>query len=214
MKIGVLGAGLMTEGLVPHWINAGHQVMIGGRTPAKAHALADRLGARAGSLREAAEFGDVVLLAVHYTGVDWTLREAGAADGTLRGKVLIDCNNPVEVEHFTLVTDPGGSLAEQIAADTGARVVKALHQVHVDVWRRHTAYHGRPLIVPIAGDEEAKEVAATLVRDAGAEPLDAGGLEHAHNLEAMSAVIIRVLWSGADPLSAFQLTVGAADQRR
>jgi predicted dinucleotide-binding enzyme len=62
--------------------------------------------------------------------------------------------------------------------------------------------------LPIAGDDDAKAIVADLVRDSGAEPVDAGGLDQAHNLEAMAAVIIRLLTAGADPLSGFQLTVG------
>src|SRR5215212_11071466 len=114
MNIGVLGAGRMAEALTAAWIEAGHHVLIGGRTPSRSQALAERLGASSGTLREAAEFGDAVLLAVLYPGVEWTLRAAGVADGTLRGKILIDCNNPVEVEHFTLVTEGHASLAERL----------------------------------------------------------------------------------------------------
>lgn len=209
MKIGVLGAGRMAEALVPRWLEAGHEVLIGGRTVHKATALAERLGARGGGLREAAEFGDVVLLAVLYPGIDATLQGAGAEDGTLTGKPLLDCNNPVETERFTLETHGGSSLAETVAHRTGARVVKALNLVHAEVWKQRARYHGRPLVVPIAGDDAAKEPVATLVRSLGAEPLDAGGLEHAHHLEAMAAVIIRLLYAGADQLSAFQLEVGA-----
>jgi predicted dinucleotide-binding enzyme len=50
-------------------------------------------------------------------------------------------------------------------------------------------------------------VTDALVRATGAEPLDAGGLEHAAYLEAMGAVIIRQLWGGRPPASAFQLIV-------
>src|SRR5690348_2509291 len=107
MKIGVLGAGRMTEGLVPHWLAAGHEVLIGGRTPAKARALAERLGARSGSLREAAEFGDAVFLAVLQAGVESTLRDAGAADGTLAGKVLLECTNAIERDRLMVTTAPG-----------------------------------------------------------------------------------------------------------
>jgi predicted dinucleotide-binding enzyme len=209
MKIGVLGAGRMAEGLVPLWLAAGHEVMIGGRTPEKARALASRVGARAGSLREAAEFGEVVLLAVLNAGVESTLRDSGAAAGTLAGKVLIDCTNAIEHERYTLTTPPGSSVAEMVAAATGARVVKAFNQVHFHVWSTAARYHGDPPVVPIAGDADAKRLVAELVRDAGGDPLDAGGPEQAHNLEAMAAVIIRILFGGADPLSAFQLTVGA-----
>src|SRR3712207_2992971 len=102
MKIGVLGAGRMAEALVPHWLEAGHDVLIGGRTVPKATALAKRLGARGGGMREAAAFADVVVLAVLHRGIDATLQAAGAQDGTLAGKPLLDCNNPVETERFTL----------------------------------------------------------------------------------------------------------------
>jgi predicted dinucleotide-binding enzyme len=77
------------------------------------------------------------------------------------------------------------------------------------VWRRRATFAGAPLRVPVATDSSrARAVACRLICDAGAEPLDAGGLAQAHNLEAMTAVIIRLLWNGAEPLSAFQLTVG------
>jgi 8-hydroxy-5-deazaflavin:NADPH oxidoreductase len=199
----------MAEGLVPHWLQAGHDVMIGGRTPQRAKDLAARLGARSGSLRDAAEFGEVIFLAVLYAGMESTLSDAGATEGTLAGKVLIDCTNPVEVERFMLSTAAGLSAGEEIAAVSGANVVKAFNQAHANVWSTGARFHGKPRVVPIAGDEGAKVVIAGLVRDAGGEPVDARGLEQARNLEAMAAVIIRLLFAGADPLAAFQLTTGA-----
>lgn len=81
MRIGALGAGAMTAALARHW-TAAHTVRIGGRTPAKAQALAARLGAEAGSLREAAESSDVVLMAVRWEGAEATLTAAGADDGS------------------------------------------------------------------------------------------------------------------------------------
>lgn len=88
-------------------------------------------------------------------------------------------------------------------------MVKGLNLAHAEVWKQRARYRGQPLVVPIAGDEAAKEPVAALVREVGAEPLDAGGLEQAQHLEAMAAVIIRLLYLGADELSAFQLKVGA-----
>ena len=208
MKIGVLGAGRLAGGLVLQWLAAGHEVMIGGRTPAKAKELTGRLGARSGTLREAAEFGELVFLAVRRAGVESTLRDAGASEGVLRGKVLIESTNAIERERLTVTTAPGSSVTEEIAGATGARVVKAFNQVHFHVWKRSARYAGQPLVVPIAGDLDAKAIASRLIRDVGAEPLDVGGLEHAHHLEAMAAVTIRLLFGGADPLSAFQFMVG------
>jgi hypothetical protein len=206
MRIGVLGAGRMTEALVPAWIRAGHEVLIGGRTPEKAAALAGRLGARAGTLREAAEFGEVVLVAVLLAGLAETLRAAGAPEGTLAGKTVIDCGNAVDLTDFSQVSFAGGtSMAEEIARRSpGAHVVKAFNQVHMDVWRMDPPlFGGRPLVVPIAGDDEGKAVAATLVKEQGAEPLDAGDLTQARHLEAMAIVVIRQLFTGHEPLSAF-----------
>jgi predicted dinucleotide-binding enzyme len=211
MKIGFLGAGRMAEALVPLWVAAGHELIVGGRTPKKTADLAAQVGARAATLLEAAEEAQVLVLGVLYEGVGATLKAAGAADGVLRGKVLIDVNNPVETEHFQLVDDFAPSLAEHLARSTGADVVKALNQVHADVWQRGVTYGGAPLVVPVATDSAAaREVANTLVRDAGATPLDAGPLAQARNIEAMTAVIIRHLYSGGAALSAFQLTIADA----
>ena len=211
MKIGFLGAGRMAEALVPPWVAAGHEVIVGGRTPEKTADLAARVGARAATLREASEEAQVLVLGVLYAGVAETLAAAGAADGVLRGKILVDVNNPVETEHFQLVDDFTPSLAEHLARVTGADVVKALNQVHRDVWSRRATYGGRPLVVPVATDSAAaREVADRLVLDAGATPFDAGPLAQARNIEAMTAVIIRHLYTGGDALSAFQLTVAEA----
>jgi 8-hydroxy-5-deazaflavin:NADPH oxidoreductase len=216
MKIGVLGAGMMTEALVPGWVRAGHEVLIGGRTPGKTEDLAQRVGAKAGTLREAAEFGDAVLLAVLLAGLEETLRAAGGPEGALAGKTVIDCGNAVDVSDFSQVTFPGGrSMAEETARlAPGAHVVKAFNQAHADVWRmRPPAFDGRPLAVPIAGDEAGKTVARELITDLGAEPLDAGDLTQARHLEAMAIVVIRLLRSGYDPLSVFAFTGEAVTSR-
>lgn len=206
MKIGVLGAGMMTEALAAGWVRAGHEVLIGGRTPDKAADLAKRIGARAGTLREAAEFGDAVLIAVRLAGLEETLRAAGAPEGTLAGKTVIDCGNAVDVSDFSQVTfGSGTSMAEEVARlSPGARVVKAFNQAHAAVWRmRPPAFAGRPLAVPFAGDEDGKATARTLITDLGAQPLDAGDIKQARHLEAMAIVVIRLLFSGYDPLSVF-----------
>jgi 8-hydroxy-5-deazaflavin:NADPH oxidoreductase len=112
MRIGVLGAGRMTDGLVPYWLRAGHEVVIGGRTASKTEELAHRLGARSGTLRAAAQFGEVIFLAVLHAGVEWTSHAAGVADGVLRGKLLIESTNAIEHERMMVRTGPGESISE------------------------------------------------------------------------------------------------------
>lgn len=208
MRVGILGTGQMAAPLGAKWTSAGHEVFVGGRSPDKAKRLAAELGPRAsgGSLREVADFGEAALLAVRWEGVSWTLTEAGADEGTLAEKPLIDCTNPVEVERFTLTTD-GRSIAEDIAARSGARVVKAFNLCQASVWDLDPPlFDGRRLVVPICGDSPAaKEVAEGLISDVGCLTVDIGGLYRAGQLEAMAAVVIGLHLSGYDPLTVFNL---------
>jgi predicted dinucleotide-binding enzyme len=209
MRIGIIGAGRMAAVLAQRWVAAGHEVMIGARDAERGKVLAARLGpgVPSGTLREAAVFGEVALLAIWPTGVIPALLAAGAADGTLAGRTLIDCNNPVETASFTLTTGEV-SLAEQIARlAPGSRVVKAFNQCHTDVWAMDPPiFDGRPLVVPLAGNDPAsKDLVAGLVRDMGCEPLDVGPLHRARHLEAMAAIVIGLLYGGAPTHTVFNL---------
>ncbi|MEU8790763.1 NAD(P)-binding domain-containing protein [Streptomyces sp. NPDC048643] len=196
MRIGVLGTGNMADALASHWVRAGHQVTIGGRDAQKAERLATRIGggARSAGLRAAADAGRVVLAALPYgTGTE-VVRDLHA---TLEDKVLVDCSNPVG-PGFRLLTEGGASAAQQLAAAApGAHVVKAFNLCHEDVWRmRAPVFDGRPLAVPVCGDDEAALARVhELVQDVGCEPVSGGGLERAGLLEATAALFIG-LWVG------------------
>ena len=67
-------------------------------------------------------------------------------------------------------------------------------------------FDGRPLVVPLAGDDPAgKDAVAGLVRDMGCVPRDIGPLHRARHLEAMAAVVISLLYGGRDPHTVFNL---------
>ncbi|MEU4550043.1 NADPH-dependent F420 reductase [Nonomuraea dietziae] len=204
MRIGIFGAGAMADALGTQWAAAGHELMITGRTAGKAQALARKWGARAGGSREVAEFADVALIAILHQGVASTLAEIGDA---LRDKPIVDCNNPVEVEHFTLVTPPGRSMAQDIEQATGGHVVKAFNLCHARVWQmRPPMFDHRSLVVPYCGDDQAAlETARQLITDIGCEPLPVGDLRHAHHLEAMAAIVISLLFGGHDAHTVFNL---------
>lgn len=206
MRIGILGAGEMADALGTRWAEAGHELMVAGRTPRKARALAERWGGRAGGFREVAEFAEVGVIAVLHQGMPATLAAIG--DG-LRGKPVVDCNNPVEVEGFTLTTAPGRAMAEDIAAATGGHVVKAFNLCHAEVWRmRPPRFDGRELVVPYCGEDAAALAAVRgLIAELGCAPLLVGGLRQALHLEAMAAVMISLLFGGLEPRSAFNLVV-------
>ncbi|KOV93289.1 NADPH-dependent F420 reductase [Streptomyces sp. NRRL B-3648] len=198
MRIGVLGTGNMADALATHWVRAGHDVVVGGRDVHKAERLATRLGgsAKPGSLRAAAEFGQVVLAALPFGAGASVARGLRTA---LDGKVLIDCSNPVG-PGFLLLTQGGPSAAQQLAAAApGTHVVKAFNLCHEDVWRMTPpVFDGRSLAVPVCGDDEtALALVHQLVRQAGCEPVAGGGLERAGLLEATAALFIG-LWVGEE----------------
>jgi 8-hydroxy-5-deazaflavin:NADPH oxidoreductase len=202
MRIGILGAGNMADALGAQWARAGHDVLIGARSPAKASALAGRIGARAGSLTEAAGFGEATLVAVRHEGLPGLLDQAG---GPLRGRTVLDCVNAIVPPGAMLATGGGPPVARLIAERTGANVVKAFNLCHDSVWRRRPPHFGgRPLAVPICGDDAtALATTRSLVRDLGCEPVDAGGLDRAGLLEAAAAFAIGLYLGGGDPRSVF-----------
>lgn len=217
MKIGVLGPGLMGDALATQWAQAGHEVMVAGRTAGKAARLAERLGppARSGSMAEVADFADVVLMAIRHEGVLAALREAGAEREAFHGKTVIDCTNPVEVQEFTLTTGGATSMAEQIqTVAAGAHVVKAFNLCQAKVWQmRPPRFDGRLLAVPYCGDNgQANAIAHRLITDLGCIPVEIGPLHRARHLEAMAAIVIGLLFNGHDPYTVFNLIIPAGSE--
>lgn len=204
MRIGLLGAGRMAEALGARFAESGHPVFIGARDDEKACALARRIGADAGagSLREAAAFGDLLILAVKRAAIADALQSSGAGDGLLAGKILIDCNN--------LGPDPEGmtSIAEEISfLSRGALVVKAFNCCHFHVWKLSPpVFDGRPLVVPICGDDAAaKNMVRKLIAGLGCRALDIGPLHKARHIEYLAAIVIGLLFSGFEPHTVFNL---------
>ncbi len=208
MRIGIVGAGAMARALGGRWVAAGHEVVIGARSAAKAISVAEVIGARAGTPADAAAAG-VVLLAVHHAGVDDALRQAGADSGALTGKVLIDCTNPVELHRFTIELPDGvASMAEHVAAISGARVVKAFNMCDATVWAEppELGYSGRLSVMFAADDDGAAEVVTGLITDLGHRAVLAGGLDRARYLEAAAALVIWLLSHGEPPGSVLNWT--------
>jgi len=178
MKIGMIGSGNVGSALGRVWANAGHEVMFSSRNLDNDKALAAEIGtnARAGTPREAAAFGEVVVFAVPYGA----LPELGKtlAD-SIKGKVVIDACNPFperdgDVARRALEQGAGRFSAELLP---GARIVRAFNAVGA---ARMGEVHKEPgrVGMPIAGDDKrATEVASGLVREIGFEPVLIGGLD-------------------------------------
>jgi len=176
-KIGVVGSGRVGGTLGTVWAKAGHQVMFSSRNIEHDKTLAARVGpnAHAGTPREAAAFGPVLLVSVPYRSLPDVGKELGSL---LAGKIVIDTCNPFpgrdgEIANWAREKGAGLASAELLP---GARIVRAFNAVGSF---RMGAAHEQPgrIGMPIAGDDaEAIAVASGLIRDIGFEPVLIGGL--------------------------------------
>jgi predicted dinucleotide-binding enzyme len=141
-------------------------------------ALAAKLGANAhaGTPREAAAFGEVVMISVPYGA----LPEVGKdLEALIKGKIVIDTCNPFvwrDGEIATWAREIGAGLASAELIP-GARIVRAFNAIGAA--RMSTAHQDPGRIgMPIASDDaEAIVVASNLIRDIGYEPIVIGDLE-------------------------------------
>jgi 8-hydroxy-5-deazaflavin:NADPH oxidoreductase len=201
MRIGILGSGLMGGKLGTLFVRAGHDVVFSySRERSKLEGLAREAGggARAGTPREAAQEAELLLLAVHWSRVDDVLAQAG----DLTGKILVTCSLPMNADDTGLVVAHTSSGAEELAKKArGARVVSAFGTVPSEVlFAVFEARNGerRPSLVYSGDDEEAKAEVATLIRDIGFDPVDAGPLAIARYSEPFTLLMGRLAYEGND----------------
>lgn len=170
LRIGVIGAGKVGGTLGTLWAKAGHAVMFSSRHP---ETLTERVSsagpnAKAGSVSEAAAWGEVIVISVPY-GAMPTLAEQ--LKGKLDGKVVLSTSNPFsgrdgEVGRSALET--GVALADRQYLP-GVRLVRAFNALGYAAMKDQS---GSGKALPIfADDAKAREVGARLVRDAGFIPV-------------------------------------------
>jgi 8-hydroxy-5-deazaflavin:NADPH oxidoreductase len=199
--ITIIGSGNMATAIGTRAAKHGHTIELMSRNTAKAQALADQIGhgTTVGTFG-ARPAGDIVILAVLYSGAVEVVAHYGDA---LAGKILVDITNPFNAEASGLVTTPGNSVSEQIAAAApeGAHVVKAFNMLF-----RGVLADDKPVDVFFAGDgAEAKARFAAFLESLDMRPLDAGGLDMAHTLEWAGILLMGLARNGAG----FDLALGA-----
>ena len=200
MRIGILGSGLMGSKLGTILARAGHEVVFSySHSPRKLQRLAReaRGRARAGTPREAASNADALLLAVHWSRVDDVLKQVGA----VAGKVIVTCSLPMSADDSRLAVARTSSGAEALARKVRkASVVSAFgtvpSEVLFDVFAAKRRRRRRPSLLYCGDDQDAKGVAARLVRDVGFEPVDAGPLRIARYLEPFTMAMAQLAYEG------------------
>jgi 8-hydroxy-5-deazaflavin:NADPH oxidoreductase len=185
IKIGIIGAGHIGGTIGGLWAKAGHPVFFSSRHPEELKELVERVGplAQAGTVDQAIEFGDVVFIAVPYGALPQIGREYGKS---LAGKIVLDANNAV--------ASRDGAIADEVEHDgigvtsqkylPGVRLVRGFNTLSYMIFEREANRPAPRLAVPIAGnDQEAMQVTAVLVRDAGFDPVEVGTLADARRFQ-------------------------------
>jgi predicted dinucleotide-binding enzyme len=183
MKIGILGAGNVGSGLGESWTRHGHEVYFGVRRPEapNVQSVLKKCGprARAESPADAVRSGEVIVNALSWAATKTVLESLD-----LKGKVLLDCTNPLLSDLSGLevgTTTSGGEMVAQWA--NGAHVVKIFNTTGVGNMI-NPIYEGKSVPLFYCGDDAgAKSTAAELARVLGFDPIDAGPLSNSRLLE-------------------------------
>ena len=189
MKIGILGGtGRMGRGLARGYAAVGHEVFLGSRSAERAaEAAAEQGGAvSGGSLAQAAELGEMVVLAVPFSDAVATLEPL---EDSLAGKIIIDITNP-----FGAV--PPGQVAgieHNSRAASRARWVAAYKTTFWKTLDEPAGPGGQSLDVFVCSqDEDAKRSVMDLITQTGFRAIDCGGNENARTLDLMVPLMIEL----------------------
>jgi NADPH-dependent F420 reductase len=191
MTIAILGAGNMGKGLGKRLAEAGEDVVLIARNEAKTAEVAKSLGknVRAGSPSEAAD-ADIVILAVPYQNAGDAITEAGG----LSGRILIDISNAVGPDMSQAITGESSAAEEIQRLAPKAKVVKAFNTIFASLLEG-MFHHNGPQVFMAGDDKAAKEKVATLIKEIGFEPVDAGPLANARQVEAIGNLNIKLAYA-------------------
>ena len=190
MKIGILGSGDVAKALAGGFLKSGHEVMLGTRTTSK---LADWVQknprARTGSFADAAQFGDMVVLAIKGTAASEAVRAAGPTN--LARKTVMDVTNPIAdappvngvIKFFTTLDE---ALMERLQKEfPEVRFVKAFNSVGNAFMVNPQFKGGKPTMFICGNDDAAKKTVAGIVEQFGWEVSDMGRAEAARAIEPL-----------------------------
>lgn len=198
--LAVIGTGEVGQAIGRLWLEAGHEVVFGSRTPdRRAQDLAGlgdpgepggpRGRAKVLSQAEAMAAADVVLLALPGEAVEARAGELAAA---LAGKVVIDATNQIDFTGGRVLSalEPGITEGRWMAARLPrSTVVRAYSHVPKELLHKKGSREAGFWAMAVAGDDpEARSMVAGLVRDSGWTPVDLGGLDDSAALDPGGAL--------------------------
>jgi len=188
MKLSIIGAGNVGGALGKAWAEkAGHEVFFGVRQPDSEKTRALLAGirgkAQAGSPQDAAAFAGIVVLTTPWPETEGAIR----AMGGLKGKIVLDCTNPLGMVDGKLGLTIGHSISggEKVQGwAAGASVFKTLNTTGYSNMADTAFKAGKPVMFVAGDDAAAKPTVTALVGELGFDMIDAGPLRNARLLEA------------------------------
>jgi hypothetical protein len=194
-KVAVIGSGAVGEALSNGFLKHGYEVLRASRNPSGLEAWHAKAGGAAaiGTLKEAAAFGEVIVLAVKGTGAESAVRLIGPE--ALAGRIVLDATNPISDEPpdngiLRYFTDINMSLMERLQnlAPT-ARFVKVFSCVGSGNMVNPDFGGERPTMFICGNDAGAKAEVTTILDRFGWDAEDIGGVEGARAIEPLA-----ILW--------------------
>lgn len=179
LKIATIGAGRMGGALGTAFAKAGHPLMFSSRHPEELKDLVTAAGpnARAGTIQEAAAFGDVIALLVPYSAMPAVAKDIGKLLATKA--LVLDVSNPIPArdgEEATKILEEGpGAYLKRLMP--GIRIVRGFNSIGFGTISNPVLANGTKRGVAMVGDDpKAIEIATGLVREIGFDPVVIGPL--------------------------------------
>ena len=211
MKIGIIGSGQVGRTLATSLLKENHEIKLGTRditNPAVINWMAhpDNQGGTVGTFREAAEFGESIVIAVKGSKATDAIELAGPEN--FSGKVVMDVTNPIaDIPPvngvISFFTGPNESLMEIIQNRIPeAFVVKAFNSIGSQYMYKPEFGDGGPTMFICGNHDEAKSVVNDILVSFGWEVEDMGKAEAARAIEPLCILwcipgFIRNQWSHA-----------------
>jgi 8-hydroxy-5-deazaflavin:NADPH oxidoreductase len=189
MKIAILGAGHVGTTLGTALQSKGHTVIYGARDPASRTERNMNIKTVADALIGA----EAVILATPWTATEALVVQHADA---LAGKIVIDATNPIHPSLARLAIAANSSGAELLQSKARqAKFFKAFNSTGASVMAHPRFAAGKAAMFVAGPDGADKDIVLRIVADVGFEPVDAGELKAARQLEHLAMLWIQLAFA-------------------
>jgi 8-hydroxy-5-deazaflavin:NADPH oxidoreductase len=183
MRIAIIGAGRVGSSMAAGWTRAGHELRFGVRDPqsSSVQQAMSKLDHTipVGTMQEAVQFAEVVVIAVPFAAVRYTLPELG----DLGGRIVIDATNNFGPASTIETDSAAGDVAKHAQ---NARVVKCFNTMGFETMADPVIGSEAITAFVASDDADARRTVMGLARDLGMDAVDAGSLANAVHLESLT----------------------------